>query len=189
MRSLLSKEQELEIENKKKMKVKVLGLFLLFILAVSSIGYAFISSDNKSNQANNELKEGQIIEQNGRWVAKLGEQIVSFSNSPEDAANISDTSTTGISDYYQKNLYYVDSQNALYYELSQNIGLYAGGMRQACYGPCSDNLPEKNCSSNMIIWNRNSTINRVYQQDKCVFIEGDRRAVSAFLYKVFGLKK
>jgi len=173
----------------KKRNVKILGIFLLLILAVSSIGYAFLSSDNQMETTTDDLKEGVVIEQNGRWVAKAGGQIIAFSSSPESIANITDSSTLGIGDYYQQSVFYAEDGNALSYELSQNIGIFAKSIQPACYGPCSLDIPEKNCTDKLIIWNRNSTINKVYQQDNCVFIDGDIRAVDAFLYRAFGLRK
>ena len=187
MRSILTKDQERAVDEKKKRNVKILGFFLLLILAISSIGYAFISSD-RANNAGKPIAEGGVIEQNGRWTANVGGKIISFSSSPESTANISDQSKIGISDYYQQNVYYVDNENTLYYELSQNLINYAGKIQPACYGSCDLDLPEKTCADNLIIWNRTSTENKVYQIDKCVFIEGDARALNAFMYRLFGLK-
>jgi regulator of sigma D len=59
-------------------------------------------------------------------------------------------------------------------------------MQEACYGSCERNLPEKNCTENIIIF-KDSKENSVTQQDKCVFIEGDLRTVDAYIYKLFEL--
>lgn len=188
MRGILSKEQEKSVEEKKKRNVKILGIFLLLILAISSIGYAFLSSDQTQVQTP-DIAEGELIEQNGKWMTNIGGQFLSFTTSPESVANITDTSTKGISDYFQQTVYYVDAENALYYELSQNLVFYTSTIQPACYGPCDLNVPEKTCADNLIIWNRTSLENKVYQVENCVFIEGDVRAVNAFLYRLFGLKR
>ena len=71
-------------------------------------------------------------------------------------------------------------------EISLSLGRYTGRIQEACYGKCDKDLPEKDCTQNLIVW-KDSAENKVYSQGKCVFIEGDLRAVDAFLYKIFEL--
>lgn len=188
IKRISSKANQQAEDEKRQGWVKIVGVLLLLILAISSIGYAFISSEDNS-EADVKIEEGKIVEQNGRWFTILSGRQISFSSSLESVQNITDTSKAGINDYYQQNLYYVDANDILFSEFSQNIGLYALKVQPACYGSCELDLPEKNCSDNLIIWNRTAVENRVYQEDNCVFIDGDIRSVNAFLYRVFGLKK
>jgi hypothetical protein len=83
---------------------------------------------------------------------------------------------------------YISADNSeVFQELASALNTQAERVQRACYGSCeNDDLPEKSCNENVIVWTKNET-NRVYVKDSCVFIEGDTRAVEAFLYRFFGL--
>ena len=169
-------ENEAKIEERKKRRGTYLTVFMLFILVVSTAGYAFLSGDKttKNNAANGENPDG----------VKIGDQIYLLSNSRASVENISVDIKAGLSFYGGSQVYVSADSQTVSSEIFSTIGRYAAHIQNACYGNCSLNLPEKNCNDKLIVWN-SSMENRVYQNESCVFIEGDMRAVDAFLYKVF----
>lgn len=185
IKSLISPEQKLADDERRKNRNKYLGIGLLFIMAVSSIGYAFISNDSESN-GNSVQKEG-LYEENGQWVFRQGSVSLAFSTSPDEARNISSNINITLNDFAQKKVYVSDEGQSLFGILSQSVGNFVP-LSSACYGPCTEDLPEKNCSEKdyLIVWNRTAE-NSLKQKENCIFIDGDIRAVDAFVYRAFGL--
>jgi hypothetical protein len=87
--------------------------------------------------------------------------------------------------YQGKTLYLAVENPGIEAELRSTIGVFSDRIQLACYGSCELDLPEKDCSANLIVWT-DGVGGQVTQGEGCVFIEGDLRAVDAFLYRVFG---
>ncbi|MBI2632042.1 hypothetical protein HYW75_03495 [Candidatus Pacearchaeota archaeon] len=188
MRKIESSE---EIERREKRRNRILTGFMLGILVFSTLGFAFFynsSGTQNSGQKNDINSNGKpIVEQNGdRWSVRFGDQVLIFSTSPEIAKNISANFSSTLSDFQSSPLYLFIKNDGIKAEVGSTLGLYTQRVQEACYGKCKENLPEKNCTNNFIIW-KESEENRVYQEEKCIFIEGDIRAADAFLYRVFGI--
>ena len=177
-----------EIEEKRKRNILYISAFMLFVLVIGTIGYGFISNPNIGDSGVNatEISNGKVIQQNGRRVATINGQIHYFSNSLESTANISVDVDYNLLDFSGVSLYIDANNTAVINEIGLVLNNYAGKISEGCYGQCSRDLPEKNCTDNLIIW-KDSLKNKVYQEEKCIFIEGDLRAVDAFLYKILGL--
>ncbi len=184
IRRIVSPEDK-EVEDKKrKNRNKYLGILLLVIMAISSLGYAFISSDKTEN--GDSSREG-IFEENGQWIARYGDLQLVFYTSPDEAKNVSSNINITLNEFSKSNVYVADKEKVLGGFLVQSIGKYVS-LSDACYGSCEEDLPEKNCSGSdyLIIWNRNES-NSLNQNGKCIFINGDIKSVDAFVYRVFGL--
>ncbi len=172
--------EEIEARDKKRTKWLV-GLMLLLLLG-STAGYAFLSGEKDSTKSN---KNG-IEELGGQWRANFNGQQLLFSSSP-DSVNATNISLTyDLTSYYQKPVYIVSNESYINYEIASTLGLYASRIQQACYGNCTLDLPSKDCTSLLIVYNPGNE-SRVKQQDNCVFIEGNLSSVDAFLYRVFSL--
>jgi len=85
--------------------------------------------------------------------------------------------------YLGGNIYIESDNQGILQELASTIGSFSR-LQEACYGKCEENLPEKTCDDNLIVW-KESAENKVYQENNCVFIEGDISAADAFIYKLF----
>ena len=179
-----------EHASRTKRNAVIIGLVMLGIMIASSAGYAFMQKldNNPENDAEN---NGGIQQIGDYWVFDYNGQTMHLSNSPESVKNISVqiSSQINVDKYSAKPLYIASANNGISYEIASNLGLFAPRAQLACYGNCTDktqNLPAKDCYDNLIVW-QESTTERVYQNDSCVFIEGDMKATDAFLYKVFGI--
>ncbi len=171
-----------EKERKTARNRRIISIFLLSLLVISSLGFAFIYyQDSSAVQDSTDQQESA----NGRWNLKIGEETISFANSPESVADIPINLNITAQDYLNSSVYLVSDSDAISEEIRTTLGKYIN-LKSACLGRCEENLPEKNCTDNLIVWN-NSESTRVYQQENCVFIEGDIRAADAFLFKIMGV--
>ncbi|MEK6933684.1 MAG: hypothetical protein AABW75_02290 [Nanoarchaeota archaeon] len=189
MRKIESAE---EIERRERKRNRIITFFLLGMLVLSTLGIAFFYNDSSTSDArkdneNNSSNGKPKVEQSGdRWSVRFGDQVLLFSSSPEIAKNISANFSQTLSDFGSATLY-IDSKNdGIKSEIASTLGLYSQRVQEACYGKCEKNLPEKNCSVNLIVWKEGEE-NKVHHDEKCIFIEGDIRAADAFLYRIFGI--
>ncbi|MBS3076815.1 hypothetical protein J4233_00935 [Candidatus Pacearchaeota archaeon] len=187
MRRLGSKK---DAEEKRKRNTLILSIFMLFILVGGTAGYAFISNPSQSAQVNAPEENGSSLARlvGNQWVVTLNGRNLPFINSPESVADVLVNTTVSITTYSGLSLYISSGNSAVNAEITATLGNYASRVQRACYGFCEEDLPEKDCSDNLIVW-KDSPQNRVYQEENCVFIEGDLRAVDAFLYKVLGIQE
>ncbi|MBU1988865.1 MAG: hypothetical protein KKD94_05290, partial [Nanoarchaeota archaeon] len=155
---------------------------MLLVLVIGTVGYGFLSNPGGPN-TNKGHNEGDVIYNGNRWVATLNGEDFYFINSPESIENISVDISFSLINYQGISLYLVSDSTAVNSEIATTFGRFASRIQEACYGPCDKDLPEKNCTENLIIW-QDSPENRVYQKENCIFIEGDMRAVDAFLYRI-----
>jgi len=159
-----------ESERKTRRNTLILSIVMISILVFSTAGY--FSMRDESNSGSNSGDE-------------LG-----LSNSLESTKNVSVIMFTNLQSYAGKTVYVSSEYESGFYEVSSALQGYAGRIQPACYGKCDKNLPEKNCNESMIVITRLNASGegngKVYEQDNCVFIEGNLEAVDAFLYKIFG---
>ena len=184
MRPIESEEQK---EQKRKKRITTISIILLFIMVVSTIGYAFtLFSENNSSRESKASSDEQIQTESGQWVFPFENKNLLLRSSKESVKNISVEIFVNIENY--KNMpVYIDTANSssIYQEIAYSISTFSYKLpAEACYGPCKANLPEKNCSDYLIVYNK-SNENKVSQVENCIFIEGDIRGVDAFLYKLF----
>jgi len=175
-----------EIEYKEKRNKKIFTFIMLSVLMLGTIGYGFsLYSENQPEKQINS-NQSKAINVGNQWAVQYGGQDLYFKSAPEDVQEITVETNVSLTKYYQQPLYIASESEEIAYEIYSTLGRYSSRYQSACYGKCDKNLPEKNCNDNLIVWNA-SEKNRVYQNSSCVFIEGDIKAVDAFLYKIFGI--
>jgi len=175
-----------EIEKREKRRTRMIVALTLLLLLGSTAGYAFLSSEKTSGEQTGQA-DGEIRNIGGAWVANFSGEYLSFSNSPNVTENTSINIMYNINSYYQKQIYVSSESKNVYYEIASTLGKYGSGIQEACYGSCTNDIPEKNCTDFLIIYNQSENENKIYQEDNCVFIVGNMKTTDAFLYRVFGL--
>jgi hypothetical protein len=181
MRKLESREQA---EKKKKRKVMFMSLIMLAIMLFGTIGFAFSFTSGGTPQQSNEGSVENAANSGRQASINFNGQEIFLQFDREYVENIGVGSYKTINSYAGQPLYLITNNSGAYNELAFSIGLYASRVQRACLGECEEDLPAKDCTSNLIIW-EDSEENRVYEEENCVFIEGDLRAVDAFIYSVF----
>ena len=182
-------ETKEESERKQKRNTLILSIIMISILVFSTAGYFSIRDDNSGTKNSNGDNGVQNI--GNYWVFNYQGNNIRLSNSPESTQNVSVVMFKRINDYAGKTIYVASDYDSSLYEISSTIGNYVERIQPACYGSCDKNLPEKNCSDTMIVikkLNETDAKSKVYEQENCAFIEGDLKAVDAFLYRIFGVR-
>lgn len=174
MRRIETKER---LEKKRKLKVAIISFFMLFIMVLSTIGFAFMSNNDATEVIPEAREEGQISFQ-------YASQEITLRSTYEEIKEVSTNISSTILDLNGKNIYISSANKGILQELSL-LSLISQRVQEGCYGKCDENLPEKDCTSNLIVWVESSN-NRVYQEQNCIFIEGDIKAADAFIYTLFG---
>lgn len=181
MRKIMTPEEQRARERR---RVRLLSFFMLLILLGSTAGFAFISYQQDAPAPQGE----DIVQDTGNgWTLNWQGSTFLLRASPSAVADIPVETTHSI-DNYAGSVLYIDAENeAILAELGSTLGKYSSRVQPACYGACTRDLPEVNCTVNVIVW-ESAEENRVRQEDQCVFIEGDIRAVDAFIYRTLGIQ-
>jgi hypothetical protein len=182
-------ESHEKADRRKKRNGLIIGVMLIFLMFFSSISFAiyYASSGNDYDYGDDVLDENQEGPiHNGRyWVYNFPSGPVGFVNQVEDFENVDVTVDLGAS-VYSEGILYIDSEDEEIYELvAGNLGRFTPRYQKACYGACEYDLPERTCEDNLIVY-KESGVEKVYQEDNCIFIEGSSLAADAFLYDILG---
>jgi hypothetical protein len=164
---------------------KFLTIFMLIILLGSTAGYAFLSFDSGGSGDGTNVVNGQEQDVSGKWVLDINGQKVYITNSRNDVQNISVNIGTTSRDFAGKTVYISSDSQLAYSELIYPLSAFASRVQEACYGKCDKNLPEKNCTDNLIVFEQ-SDVGKISQSENCIFISGSLREIDAFIYKLFG---
>lgn len=172
----------------------IISLGILFLLLASSVGYAFLSKEQGSDDSPSDLNDGQIkledkkpIQIGGRWAFSYYGLPIYLTHSSEEIKEIEvELNNITINNFNSKNLYISSDDDNSLQEILINVGQFSSKVQEACYGKCDRNLPEKKCDEeyNFIVI-RESEMQKVYSKDNCIFIDGDLKAIDAFMYKIF----
>jgi hypothetical protein len=182
MRRIETREEK---EKRQKKRTRIFSMIMLFIMIVSTLGYAFITFQEDSDNTKKTSGQAQAQNFDSRWILDYKGQQMALISSKESTKNISLELFLDINNYAGNSIYLdYGNSSAILYEIAQNLQNYALRVLPACYGSCDLNLPEKNCSDLLIVYKK-ANENKVYQKENCVFIEGDVRAADAFIYKIF----
>jgi len=187
-----------EIEKKEKSKRMVIGIILVAVMIIGTLGYGFLS--RQETGGSNSKKESYkgvefIMTDSGFWYAAISGYGFYFQHLPKETENIS-VPFARLEEYYYKPLFFVfnDGDMAAKGEIYRGLKDFTSSYPQdACLegATCESNeLPEENCSSNVIIFNVKNETN-VFREENCVFIESQAedmvRAADAFLYRLLGI--
>lgn len=170
-----------DLEKRNKRNQLIVGIILVGLMLLSTAGYALLSSDRTSLPTDQNSTSGSYVTlRKDGYDFYLSSTLEAIKSVP---VNISIT----LSNYSTQNVFVASNSTSVSSEIYNVLGRYAYRVQDACYGPCQENLPEKDCSSLLIVWSPGAT-NKVTQQDRCVFIEGDISSADAFLYYLLNNK-
>ena len=184
MNNLRKIESKDEQERRRKRNSLLVSIVMIGILVFSTAGYFAFQNNGTSTESST---NGVQNVGGDSWVFSHDGQTIKLSNSPDEVRNISVSITEDANSYAGKTIYVASDSDAGAYEVGPALPSGAQRVQQACYGKCDRNLPEKSCNDTMIVISQANSTDMVYQRDGCVFIEGDLKAVDAFIYNIYGI--
>jgi len=178
--------QTAEIRARKLRKKKIfVGVVLVFLMVVSTVGYSLMNNGEEENLKINEAGL-DFYKVSGLWKTVKDEQTFGFQYLPSEVMNISVEGFYNLGDYVNRPLYFVNVNEATP-EILNNLQRYVLRYQEACLNEslCGEDLPLKDCGSNLIIYEAGN-YTKVYKNESCVYLAGDGiMAADAFLYKIF----
>jgi hypothetical protein len=174
-------ESQAELDRKSTRRTRILTTVMLLILIGSTFGAYFGFREQDNTESNSGIQN-----LGNEWAINFnGEQLL-FSSPPNVTKDAIFSISYDLQSYYQQPIYVSSENRAFSYEIGSTLGRYSSRIQEACYGNCTEDLPEKTCDELLIVVRENNE-NKITQNDNCVFIDGDIKTVDAFLYRVFGL--
>ena len=162
-------------EARDKRRLRLMSVLLLVILLGSTAGYAFMTGFGDTTTDPTTPNQASSV--------SYGSQEYPVRYSRAAVADIS-VPPLSLGQYVGQPLYIVSENPSVLSELAATLGRVSGRVQEACLGSCEKDLPEKSCSDNVVVW-KEAKENSIRTEEQCVFIEGDLRAVDAFIYSVF----
>ena len=194
MRNIESVE---EIERKGKRNKVILGVTIIGLMVLSTLGFAVLQGfgtveDNSGEINYNGLKF--IRNQNGYWEANTqqGVKLTTFYN-PEETNEANLSIQAGINDFYNKPLFFVSDNYEAMNELVRNIGVLSNRFQEVCLKgeKCEFDYIEKTCDDNIIII-REMNETKTYKEGNCIFIESPRNQhlliSDKLIFRVYGIQ-
>ena len=177
-----------ELEQKERKKRRIASIVIITLLLLSTAGFALSGVGIKKRQDDSPQQNLVFNGQYWTYSTPGGQQHAFTYNSNELDFSSVDISKT-LADFSGKQVYLASNESVGLQEIAVNLRNYAGRLSEACYGPCEKDLPEKECAAGaepLIIVRPSETLS-VAEEENCIFINGDLRAVDMFLYRVLGL--
>lgn len=192
MRKIGSKYQK---EKKRKINQWSMGLFLIFIMFFSVVGFAFsnFTSPEEENidDYNNFVNYNgfEFTEQNEFWVLNQNNVNFIFRYTPNEVPKIN-SELKNLNNYNEKPLYISSESIKAESEIYTNLFQFAERIQNACLEECDENLPIKTCEDNFIIIKEGDE--KIVQDNNCVFITGKTenliKLADGFLFKILGIE-
>jgi len=160
------------------------------VLSVIGFGLRYNFGNNADSSENEKIVYNgfEFTHINGFWT--IGG--FSFRYNPQEAPDTGENLTDGT--YYVGLPLYIYSESPeAGREISVNLGNVAERIQQACPEGelCAENIPIKDCENNFIII-KEGKIERIFQIDKCVYIEGSQenlaKLADSFLFRILGVR-
>lgn len=176
-----------EIRNKRiKRNQLLIGIVLIGLMVLSSAGYALVNSFSSSTQT--EQSKYGLSYTGSYWTGVVAGNNITLTLDPDEAATIPvDLGGITLSSYDSQTLYVASDGPFSFNQIAINLGPFVSSVREACFGPCEKNLPEKSCNDSLIVINSSATESKVYRKENCLFIDGNSDSTEAMLYHILGV--
>jgi len=196
MKKLETKEQRGKRIKRNQLTV---GIVLVGLMILSTVGYAFIDRTNTSNTNSEkiEYKGIKFYKETNYWNFNLNNYDFTTQYNPLEVQNLNPLILLSFQDYSGKPLYFLSEPGEPISEFARNLNeRFVLRMQRACLpnSNCTENLPVKNCSTDNIIIIKEPLKNEkenIYQEEKCVFIiakyANQTKFSDAVLFRMLGL--
>ena len=179
---------KLDIEKENREKQIMVGIVMIFLLIISTLGYSLMSRDDVIKQSKIEENGLEFTNVNGYWETIINNEVFIFSNLPSEVSDVNISGSYQLGEYTGDVIYFVNGEEGIS-EILNNIGRYALRYQRACLSEenCLDDIPIKDCNNNLIVFEE-GIVSKIYKNESCVYIIGNEtKGADAFLYNVLGV--
>lgn len=208
MRSILDKT---DAEKQKRIYSSAIGIFIIAVMALSTIGYSFMSSEEDSAESQKKIDYNGIEfrqAEEGLWEFEKDGYLFKTRYLPSETGNATASITKTIRDYSNQVLYVgINSKEDISQEgnreIYQNLEQVIARANFACLSEnCTEDYPVKDCANdNIIVFKRqqdNSGASgtqeaiQIKEEGKCVIIYSQAgnagAAADEFIFRLLGIK-
>ena len=186
MKKIITQEEK---DRKNKRNQIIVGVTLVSLIILSSLGYAIMSRSEDTTILKEKYAGLTFQNINGYWTTFVAQKQLYFNKLPEEVLNVSIEGQYSATDYAGQTIYLVNSNPATV-TLTDFLSTLALRIQEACLEgqECiNSELPVKTCEDNMFVF-KESNETKVYKTQNCVFIEGNHYdAVDRLIYKIYGI--
>jgi len=190
MRKLELKNQRDKKDRKKQWGV---GIVLVGLMILSTLGFAFQGGDSDSKETKVIYRGFEFIYQSGYWFTDTGSFNLALKYNPSQV-NLTTFSVNPVESYFNAPFYVFSESNEAEMEIYRNFDPRFNNIveriQPACIEEkeCIGDLPVKTCESNLIIIVEDEEAG-ITQEEGCVFIRGPLETLTQktdeFLFKIF----
>ena len=165
-----------------------MGGILLVLMLFSTVGYAFSDKgDSSVKSVNYEGIEYKKLNSD-YWIFEINNNEFITKYNPTETKDILVLTSLNLESYQGKPLYVVGNNNEPISEIARNLESFTTRIQKACIDNCTEDLPIKNCTKDNVIIFKESSIESIYQQENCIFINSEiqnqTKFADAFLFEV-----
>jgi hypothetical protein len=165
-------------------------IFMASLLLLSTAGY-FASElfGNKGQTSLNKINYGGLTYfiQDNFYVLEMEGRDFYFFDLPNASRGLY-LNSSSFENYVGKPIYVVNINSAIQTTLLNLEGTYSRWQEACLEEGCGENLPVKNCSENIIVFEEGE-IDKVKREGNCLFIYGNpEKGVDAISYNLLGIK-
>jgi len=185
---MLKSERE-RIERRKRISI---GIVLVGILILSTIGYAFYNTEKEDVKKIEYNDVKFVLREDGLWHFNAGGYEFTTAYNPKEVQDISSNIFRSFQDYFGKVLYFsYDSDSEGVNEIMRNLGGFVNRVQYICTEECEEDLPVKDCKENIIVV-KEAGENLIRQEESCVYISAKKedilKASDAFIFEVLRIR-
>ena len=193
MRKILTRTER---ERKGARNRVIIGLALVAIMVLGTLGYTFYWQTEEEETRINYNGVEFVLNENSLWEFKVQDFEFLTQYNPEDTENISTPIFVTVNNYAGKPLFFVGGGTGKQ-EIARNLWDFILRENDACIkgyeALCEDDAPMKECSEDNIVIFKEGNFTEITQEDNCIFILSSYneqvRATDALLFKMLGIKR
>lgn len=183
-------ETQADRDKKQKRNGIIIGLVMVFLIGLSSLGYAIMSRTDSSSTKPITYGNLEFTKSNDLWITTINNKVYYFNNLPTQVENISISEPIKLDGFYGQPVYFVNANPSIN-TLSYALDGIASRMQEACLeneSCVNSELPIKTCSDNLFVFDVNKTETKIYKKDNCIILEGNSfEAVDKLVYGFFNI--
>jgi len=183
------------IEKRRRRNQIIVGTVMIVLLVISTAGFAILNRDSDLSSQSEDTKTENGVEyykQQNIWVTRINNKALAFSYLPSEITDVEISITSNINNLQNKPLYVVNANSAKEMIAFNLIPEFVERINDACLSSedcLENNYPIKDCFvDNIIVYKENLEETKVYQENNCIIIEGDKaKGTDRLLQSLMGL--